>query len=178
MEPRHQATDGPQNGQPLKLLLTDAQTSSCWAISLENHSIFQLIHSHTVQRSTLSNTFDTMNYSHKHHAETAETFAPSVSPVLSRVESGKTELTNVNLNTLLLNTLCLSVCLSVRVHISLTRSTRLIVTKFFVPATYGRSSVFLWRRTEDGVEFNALLGGVAISDVLSVLEMTTCLHIA
>ena len=41
---------------------------------------------------------------------------------------------------------CLSVCLSVRDHISGT--TRPIFTKYFVLVTYGRGSVLLWRRND------------------------------
>jgi len=42
--------------------------------------------------------------------------------------------------------LCVSVCLSVRDHIFGT--SRPIFTRFFVRVTYGRGSVFLWRRTD------------------------------
>ena len=41
---------------------------------------------------------------------------------------------------------CLSVCLSVRDHISAT--TPPIFTKYFVHVNYGRGSVLLWRRND------------------------------
>ena len=43
---------------------------------------------------------------------------------------------------------CVCVCLSVRYHIFF-GTTRPIFTEFFVPVTYGRGSVLLWRRRCD-----------------------------
>ena len=69
--------------------------------------------------------------------------------------------------------LCVSVCLSVRDHISGT--TRPIFTKSFVSVTYGRGSVLLWRRN-DKFCISGFMDDVMLAHTLRLVDVAARLR--